>query len=113
MFFERLALGLADADDVPKLAHHVEGAIEHGRAERVDGEIDAAAAGEFKHGLLEILVAGDDHPLGAILQRAFLLARRTDGPTTRAPALTANCVVNSPTPPPIALISTVSPGSIP
>ena len=54
---ERLALGLADADHVTELAHHVEGAIEHRRAERIDGEIDAAAVGEVEHGLLEILVA--------------------------------------------------------
>src|SRR5580658_686167 len=29
---KRLTLGLTDADDVPKLTHHVEGAVEHGRA---------------------------------------------------------------------------------
>jgi hypothetical protein len=34
-------------------------------------------------------------------------------PMTRAPGFTASWVVNSPTPPPMALISTVSPGSFP
>ncbi len=35
--------------------------------------------GEIQHGLLEILVPGDHDPLGAVFQRPFLLARRTDG----------------------------------
>src|ERR1700683_248060 len=76
---ERLAFRLADADNVTELAHHVEGAIEHRRPERVDGEIDAAAVGEVEHGLLEIFFRRDHHTLGAIVDGALFLSRRTDG----------------------------------
>src|SRR5262245_47157002 len=39
---ERLPFRFADADNVAELAHNVEGTIEHRRAERVDGKINAA-----------------------------------------------------------------------
>src|ERR1700734_558339 len=76
---ERLTLGFADADDVPKLAHHVERAVEHGRSQRIDGKIDAAAIGEGEDGLFEVFVFGNDDTLGAILQRQLLFARRAYG----------------------------------
>jgi integrase len=63
---------------VAELAHHVKGAIEHGRAERVDGEIDAAAVGKFQYGVLEIFVRRDHHTLGAIGKSELLLAGRAD-----------------------------------
>ena len=102
--FERLALGLADADDMAELSDDVKGAVEHGRAKRIDGQIDAAAAGEGEHRRFEILVRRNHDAPGAVLKRQFLLARRADGADHTGAALTASCVVNRPTPPPIALI---------
>ena len=63
--FERLTLGLADADDVSELPHDVEGAIERGCAERIDGEVDTATLGEIKDVLFEIFVGRDDDTLSA------------------------------------------------
>ena len=40
---EGLAFGLADADHMAELLHHVESAVEHGGAVGIDGEIDAFA----------------------------------------------------------------------
>ena len=107
---ERLALGLSDTDDVAELAHHIEGAIEHGRTQRVDGEIDPAAIREVQYRFLEVFVFRDYDALGAILQRQLLFARRA-GPC-RSPARRPSpraLSVNKPTPPPMALTRTISP----
>src|SRR6266545_4624812 len=76
---ERLTLRLADADGVAELLYDVEGAVEHGGAIGVDREIDALAAGEVEHRLLEVLGGGHDHAEGTVFERALLLARRTRG----------------------------------
>src|SRR5216683_2866887 len=68
---EGLALGLADADHVAELPDHVEGAVKHGGAIGIDGEVDALPLREVEHGLLEIFLARHHDPGRAVRQRAF------------------------------------------
>src|SRR6202007_332697 len=75
---ERLTLGFTDADNMPKLAHYVECAVERGRPQRSDGQINTATIGEIEYRFLEVLILGDDDALGAIFKRQLLLARRAD-----------------------------------
>ena len=108
---EGLALGLADADHVTEHVHHAEGAIEHRGAVGIDRQIDALAAGEIEHRLLEILGRGVDDPRGPEASARFSLPAVPVVPITLRPACTASWVTIRPTPPPIALTSTVSPAS--
>ena len=110
---KRPALRLAEAHDVTELADRRETAVEDAGAGRIHHLVDALAAGEARITTSTKSSSSRLTTLAAPKSSArSSLPFVPTVPMTVAPARTASCVANRPTPPPMAWIRMTSPGLV-